>query len=70
MTDSEKLDLILEKITEMDKRLNRLEVGQAEIKREIYSLDRRISDTYKVALDAWGQGIETKTWLENGGLKV
>lgn len=73
MTDSEKLDLILSKITEMDarqasmdKRLNRLEVGQAEIKKELYMLNRQIADTYRLALDAWGKSAENRVWLETG----
>lgn len=71
MTDSEKLDLILEKVSSFDKRLgslekkvNRLEVGQSEIKKELYMIDRRISDTYKLALDAWGQSAENRALIE------
>ena len=80
MTENEKLDLILSKITEMDarlgsmdarqtsmdKRLNRLEVGQAEIKKELYMLNRQIADTYRLALDAWGERTENRVWLETG----
>ena len=51
-------------IHEIRQKVNRLEVGQAELKREIYRIDRKISDTYNLALDAWGQGVENRTYLE------
>lgn len=46
-------------------KLNRLEVGQAETTRELFRLDRKISDTYNLALDAWGQGVENRAWFES-----
>ena len=76
MTDSDKLNLILEKIgtvetriNQLDKKIDNLEVGQIGIKKELYMIDRQIADTYKLALDAWGQGVENRTWLKNGTLK-
>ena len=76
MSDSEKLDLLLEKmgtletrINQLDKKVDKLEAGQIGIKKELYMIDRQIADTYKLALDAWGQGVENRTWLENGTLK-
>lgn len=84
MTENGKLDLILAKLqgieTEVqamkaelqtvNKKVERLEIGQLEIKKELYIFDRRLSDVYRLALDAWGQGVENRVWLENGGLKV
>lgn len=55
---------------EMKQRINRLEVGQSDIKRELYRMDRKISDTYNLALDAWGQGIENRVWLEGDKVKA
>lgn len=75
--ENEKLDLILAGIQDMKKELqevrqkvNRLEVGQSEVKRELFRIDRKISDTYNLALDAWGQSAENREWLENGTLKA
>ena len=70
MTDSEKLDLILSEIQILKQKVERLEVGQLEIKKEQYMINRQIADTYKLAFDAWGQGVENRSWLENGALRV
>lgn len=96
MTDSEKMDLILSKLTNFDERFDKIELemqgmkseikdmkseiqsmktkidklslGQLEIQKEIYMINRRISDTYNVALDALGTSAENRTWLEKGTL--
>ena len=75
MTDSEKLDLLLaemqgmkSEIQSMKEKVNKLSLGQLEIKKEIYMLNRKISDTYNVALDALGTSAENRAWLENGTL--
>ena len=66
-----RLDKIEGRLDKIESRLDRIEadvsglkVGQNEIKKEIYMLDRKISDTYKLALDAWGLGMENRKWLE------
>ncbi|MDE6364840.1 MAG: hypothetical protein K2O40_11495 [Lachnospiraceae bacterium] len=75
MTDSEKLDLLLTKVqgmeTEMQgmkKKLDKLSLGQLEIQKEIIMLNRKISDTYDVALDALGTSTENRVWLEKGAI--
>ena len=82
MTDSEKLDLLLteiqsikgkmqdmkSKMQSMKEKIDKLSMGQLEIKKEIYMLNRKISDTYNVALDALGTSAENRTWLEKGAL--
>lgn len=89
MTDSEKMDLILSKLTNFDERFDKIEseikdmkseiqsmktkidklsLSQLEIQKEIYIINRRISDTYNVALDALGTSAENRTWLEKGTL--
>ena len=71
MTDSEKLDLLLTKVQGMEnemqgikdemqgmkKKIDKISLGQLEIKKEIIMLNRKISDTYDVALDALGTSI-------------
>ena len=89
MTDSEKMDLILSKLTNFDERFDKIEsemqgmksemqsmktkidklsLGQLEIQKEIYMINRRISDTYNLPLDALGTSAENRTWLEKGTL--
>lgn len=82
MTDSEKLDLLLteiqsikgelqdmkSKMQSMKEKIDKLSMGQLEIKKEIYMLNRKISDTYNVALDVLGTSAENRTWLEKGAL--
>ncbi len=82
MTDSEKLDLLVTEIQSikgdiqnmksdmqgMKEKIDKLSMGQLEIKKEIYMLNRKISDTYNVVLDALGTSAENRTWLEKGAL--
>lgn len=82
MTDSEKLDLLVTEIQSikgdiqgmksemqgMKEKIDKLSMGQVEIKKEIYILNRKISDTYNVTLDALGTSAENRTWLEKGAL--
>lgn len=75
MTDSEKLDLLIADMQSvkadmqnMKEKIEKLSLGQLEIKKEMYMLNRQISDTYKVALDALGTSAENRLWLEKGTL--
>ena len=75
MTDSEKLDLLLTKVQGMEnemqgmkKKLDKLSLGQLEIRKEIIMLNRKISDTYDVAFDALGTSTENREWLQKGTL--
>ncbi len=82
MTENEKLDLILSRLdsiesemqgmkTEMQgmkQKIDKVSLGQLEIKKEIIMLNRKISDTYDVALDALGTSTENRAWLEKGTL--
>lgn len=52
----------------MKEKMNKLSLGQLEIRKEIIMLNRKISDTYNVALDALGTSTENRSWLENGTL--
>lgn len=57
-------------VLEIKQKINRIEVGQSEMKRELFRIDRKISDTYNLSLDALGMSTETKEWLESGSLKA
>lgn len=68
MTDSEKLDLLLTKVQGMEKKIDRLSSEQTEILKEVIMLNRKISDTYEVALDALGTSSQNRALLEKGTL--
>ncbi len=55
---------------EVNCKVGRLEIGQNEIKKELIFMDRRIGDVYNLALDAWGQGVENRKWLEKQKLEA
>lgn len=59
-----KLQPINDRLDKVEGRLDNLEGIQAEIKRELIIIDRKNSDTYKVALDAWVLGTENRAWLQ------
>ena len=60
------LNSILEEIQGIKQKVSQLETGQAEIKRELFKINRKISDTYNLALDAWGASEESKVMIESG----
>lgn len=59
---------IKDEVQGMKKKLDKLSLGQLEIRKEIIMLNRKISDTYDVALDALGTSTENREWLEKGTL--
>lgn len=91
MTDSEKLDFLIDEMkemktdmatmkadmadmkadmTELKLRVTRLESGQSEMKLELLRIDRKISDTYNLALDAWGNSVENRATFPLGYFSV
>lgn len=61
---NDRLDRIEGRLDKVEGRLDNLESIQAEIKRELIIIDRKNSDTYKVALDAWVLGTQNRAWLQ------
>ncbi len=41
-----------------------LKFGQRDLKKEMREVKDKVSDTYELALEAWGQSTENRTWLE------
>lgn len=78
MPINDRLDKMDERFDRMDKRLdgmdNRLDKidsevsslksGQLDIRKDLKNLDRKVSSTYELALDAWGNSTENRKWLE------
>ena len=61
-----RLDKLENRVDKLDSEVSALKSGQLEIRKDLKALDRKISDTYELALDAWGQSTENRTWLERG----
>ena len=72
-----RLDLMDNRLDNMDSRLDKLEsnvsalkAGQIDLRKSLNGVDRKVSETYKLALDAWGTSAENRVWLENNTLKA
>lgn len=58
----EKVELRLEKV---DSQVSALRSGQIETRKEIKEVSIKVSETYGLALESWGQSTENRKWLEN-----
>ena len=79
-----RLDNMDARFDNMDTRLERLEADtsalkagqgrmiekQRELRQDIKKLDGKVTDTYDLALDAWGTSTENRNWIENDQLKA
>lgn len=43
---------------------NRIIEKQRELRQDIKKLDDKVSDTYDLALEAWGTSTENRNWLK------
>lgn len=57
-----KIDIQLDKL---DSEVSSLESGQIEIRKDLKNIDRRVLDTYNLALDSWEASTENRVWLES-----
>ncbi len=61
----DKMDIRLDKI---ESEVSALHANQIEFNKELKKLDRKVSDTYELALEAWGTSTENRVWLESDKL--
>ncbi len=61
----------------MDSRIDKIEsdvsaltVGQRELKKELREVKDKVTDTYNLALDAWGLSTENRIWLGSSKLEM
>lgn len=66
-----RLDRMDSRLDGMEIRLEKLEsdvsglkTGQLEIRKDLKEVDKKVSYTYQLALDAWGTSVENRTLLE------
>lgn len=67
-----RLDNMDKRLDNMDNRLDKLEseisslkAGQIELKEELRETKHKVTSTYELALEAWGQSTENRRWLES-----
>ena len=63
----DKMDIRLDKI---ESEVSAIQANQIEFNKELKELDRKVSDTYELALEAWGTSTENRMWLESDKLKI
>ena len=61
----EKLQPINNRLDKLESEVSALKAGQTEIRKEIREMSKKVSDTYQLALDAWGVSTENRKWLES-----
>ncbi len=73
-TRLDNMDIRLEKLEADTSALkagqNKIVEKQRELRQDIKRLDDKITNTYDLALDAWGTSTENRNWLENEKLKA
>jgi len=60
-----RLDKMEGRLDKLESEVSALHVGQLEMKKDIKQMDKKVSDTYQLALEAWGQSTENRVWLSN-----
>lgn len=61
----QKLQHINNRLDKIESDISSLKVGQRDLKKEMRQVKDKVSDTYDLALEAWGQSTENRAWLEN-----
>ena len=53
-----------QKLQPINDRLDKIESEVLVLKKETRVIKDKVSDTYNLALEEWGQSTENRTWLE------
>lgn len=66
-----RVDKLEGRLGKVESRLDKVELqvadlisGQMELKKEIKEINLKVSNTYDLALEAWGKTTENRKWLE------
>lgn len=57
-------DRINNEFDKLNSQVSALRSGQIELRKELKEVNIKVTDTYNIALDAWGTSIENRKWLE------
>lgn len=61
---AQQLQPINNRLEKLESEVSSLRVGQVAMRKELKEVHHKVSDTYDLALDAWGKSTENRTWLE------
>lgn len=61
-----RLDKVENRLDKIESEVSALKAGQINLKKESKEIKDKVTDTYNLALEAWGQSTENRHWLENG----
>lgn len=59
-----RLDKVENRLDKVESEASSLKSGQLEIRKELKEMDRKVTGTYDLALEAWGKSTENRKWLE------
>lgn len=62
---NDRLDKMDGRLDKMDNRLDKIESNVSALKVSQRAIKDKVTDTYNLALEAWGQSTENRHWLEN-----
>ena len=65
-----RLDKMDSRLDKIESEVSALKIGQTKLEKQIKEVNHKVSETYTLALEAWGTGTENRTWLENANLKI
>ena len=59
-----RLDGMENRLDKVESEVSSLKSGQLEMRKELKEVDRKVTGTYDLALEAWGKSTENRRWLE------
>ena len=59
-----RFDSMENRLDKIESEVSALKVGQREFNKELRRIKDKVSNTYDLALEVWGQSTENRTWLE------
>lgn len=60
----QKLQPVNNRLDKIESEVSGLKVSQISMRKELKEVHQKVSDTYDLALEAWGKSTENRVWLE------
>lgn len=62
-----RIDKMESRMEKMDSEISSLKAGQLCMRKDLKEIDQKVSNTYELALEAFGTSKENRTWLNQIG---